>query len=221
MKKIYAVAKGRQTGLFTTWAECAKSVNGFVNAKYKGFADTDSARAWLAENLVNIPANAVSPKHSVAETKDNDEDAADFIVYTDGSCLKNPGAGGWATVIIDKATGEITEMSDGEKLTTNNRMEMSAAINALERTPEGANILLYTDSQYLKNAFTKYWLRNWKRNGWKTSAGEAVKNRELWQKLDKLTAARQIKFRWVKGHAGNKFNERCDELARNEAAKLN
>ena len=209
MKKIYAVADGRQTGLFNSWAECEKAVRGYPGAKFKGFADKQSALAWLKGFSSDQSAATVIPPND-----------ADYVIFTDGSCLKNPGAGGWAAIIIEAATGKTHELKGGEANTTNNRMEMSAAVNALAATAENARIILYTDSQYLKNAFTKYWLKNWKKNGWQTSAGEPVKNRELWERLDALVITRRIDFRWVKGHAGNNFNERCDELARSEAAKF-
>ena len=143
----------------------------------------------------------------------------DYIVYTDGSCLGNPGAGGWANIIVDCSSGEIIERSGGEKQTTNNRMEMTAAIVALSEVAENTTVELYTDSQYLKNAFTKGWLTNWKRNGWLTAQRKPVLNQDLWRKLDKLMSTREVEFQWVKGHAGNKYNERCDEMARGEATK--
>ena len=146
--------------------------------------------------------------------------SADFVIYTDGSCLKNPGAGGWAAIIIDCETGEVIELHDGTGQTTNNRMEMTAAISALGKVPSNSTVELYTDSQYLKNAFTKGWIVNWKRNGWRTANGKAVLNQDLWLKLDKLMSSREVNLKWVKGHAGLNYNERCDELARSEAAKF-
>ena len=145
---------------------------------------------------------------------------ADFIIYTDGSCLKNPGAGGWAAVIVDCETGEIREIFGGESQTTNNRMEMTAAITALNETPTNSKVEVYTDSQYLQNAFTKGWINNWKRNGWKTANGKDVLNQDLWLKLDKLMNLREVNLNWVKSHAGISYNERCDELARGEAEKF-
>ena len=137
-------------------------------------------------------------------------------IYTDGSCLGNPGAGGYAAIIIDE-TGNRVEITGGEKLTTNNRMELTAAIVALEKISAGEFAEIFTDSNYLKNAFVQGWLINWKRRGWKTAARTPVLNKDLWLKLDALISARRVRFNWVKGHAGNKFNERCDELARAEA----
>ncbi|MBR0290187.1 MAG: ribonuclease HI [Selenomonadaceae bacterium] len=140
-------------------------------------------------------------------------------IYTDGSCLGNPGAGGWAAVIVDEKNHR-EEIFGGEEHTTNNRMELTAAICALEKISAGEQVELFTDSNYLKNAFTNGWLVNWKRNGWKTATKNPVLNKDLWQKLDELISTHTVKFNWVKGHAGNIFNERCDELARTTAEKF-
>ena len=140
-------------------------------------------------------------------------------IHTDGSCLGNPGAGGWAAVIVDE-NNHRKEIFGGEEHTTNNRMELTAAIRALEKISSGARVELFTDSSYLKNAFTNGWLAKWKRNGWKTSTKSPVLNQDLWQELDELISTRAVKFNWVKGHAGNFFNERCDELARTAAGKF-
>ena len=139
-------------------------------------------------------------------------------IHTDGSCLGNPGAGGWAAVIVDG--GKPEEIFGGEAQTTNNRMELTAAIRALEKIPAGVRVQLFTDSSYLKNAFTNGWLVKWKRNGWKTATKSPVLNKDLWLQLDELISARVVNFNWVKGHAGNFFNERCDELARTCAVKI-
>lgn len=136
-------------------------------------------------------------------------------IYTDGSCLGNPGAGGWAAVIVDENTRE--EIFGGEVHTTNNRMELTAAIAALNKIPAGSSVELFTDSSYLKNAFTNGWLAKWKKNGWNRGR---VLNRDLWLLLDALVSARNVKFNWVKGHAGDVFNERCDELARRTAERF-
>lgn len=140
-------------------------------------------------------------------------------IHTDGSCLGNPGAGGWAAVIVDEQN-KRKEIFGGAEHTTNNRMELTAAIRALEKISEGGRVELFTDSSYLKNAFTNGWLDNWKRNGWRTSTKGNVLNQDLWRELDELISTRAVKFNWVKGHAGNVFNERCDELARTTAAKF-
>ena len=140
-------------------------------------------------------------------------------IYTDGSCLGNPGAGGWAAVIVDERNHR-EEIYGGAEHTTNNRMELTAAIKALEKISAGASVELFTDSNYLKNAFTNGWLVKWKSNGWRTATKNPVLNQDLWQELDALISSRTVKFNWVKGHAGNYFNERCDELAHSTAQKF-
>ena len=212
-KKFYAVKRGRKTGLYTVWAECAAQVKGFQGAVYKGFMTEDEARAWLG----GADARTEQPR-AAAEMAAPSAPDADYIIHTDGSCLRNPGgAGGWAAVIETAATGAVEEKSGGDPETTNNRMELTAALMALSAVPEGARVALYTDSQYLKNAFTKFWLPAWKKRGWKKADGEPVLNQDLWVQLDAAFAARQVQFHWVKGHAGNPRNERCDALARAEA----
>lgn len=139
-----------------------------------------------------------------------------YKIYTDGSCIGNPGAGGYAAVFVDE-TGIRAEISGGEALTTNNRMELTAAIIALKKISADDFAEIFTDSQYLKNAFEQSWLLKWKSNGWKTSSKKPVLNRDLWLELDALISSRHVKFNWIRGHAGNFFNERCDALARAEA----
>lgn len=215
-KKFYAVKRGRKTGLYTVWAECAAQVKGFQGAVYKGFMTEEEARAWLG----GADARAEQPRVAAEMAAPSAPDA-DYIIHTDGSCLRNPGgAGGWAAVIETAATGAVEEKSGGAPETTNNRMELTAALMALSAVPEGARVALYTDSQYLKNAFTKFWLPAWKKRGWKKADGEPVLNQDLWVQLDAAFAARQVQFHWVKGHAGNPRNERCDALARAEAEKF-
>jgi ribonuclease HI len=138
-------------------------------------------------------------------------------IYTDGSCLGNPGAGGWAAILLYQHRNGKTstlELSGAEANTTNNRMELQAAIAALEALKTECTVTLYTDSQYLRKAFEDGWLENWQRNGWKTKDKQPVKNQELWQNLLQLEQQHEIRWAWVKGHAGHEFNERCDQLAR-------
>lgn len=222
-KKYYAVKRGRKTGIFTVWAECSAQVQGFQGAVYKGFMTEAEARDWLAgaggASLANTGAVRTEQKSTAPASAEPID--ADYIIHTDGSCLRNPGgAGGWAAVIETVATGAVTERSGGNPETTNNRMELTAALEAMNAVPAGARIALYTDSQYLKNAFTKFWLPAWKKRGWKKADGEPVLNQDLWMQIDAAFAVRRVQFHWVKGHAGNARNERCDELARAEAEKF-
>ena len=147
--------------------------------------------------------------------------AAVEAIYTDGACSGNPGPGGWGTR-IEFADGQVHELGGRDTDTTNNRMEMQAAIAALDFLTKSEDtsspVTLHTDSEYLKNGITK-WIKGWKRKGWKTSAGKAVLNKDLWQQLDQLTQAltdtgTAVDWRYVRGHAGNPGNERCDEIAR-------
>ncbi len=138
-------------------------------------------------------------------------------IHTDGGCEPNPGPGGWAAVL--EMGGDVRELSGGALATTNNRMEMQAAIEALRALPEPSRVELFTDSQYLRKGVCE-WLKGWKARGWKTAERQPGKNQDLWQQLDALVAGHTIHWRWLKGHAGHKFNERCDELAGAEIAKV-
>jgi len=138
-------------------------------------------------------------------------------VHTDGACSGNPGPGGWAAIL--RWEGRERELSGGEALTTNNRMELMAAIAALEALKRPARVHLYTDSQYLRQGITE-WLRGWKARGWLTADKKPVKNKDLWERLDVANARHTVEWRWLKGHAGHELNERADELARQEVAAL-
>lgn len=139
----------------------------------------------------------------------------EVTIYTDGACSGNPGPGGWGAVLFYQ--DHKKEISGFSAVSTNNIMELTAAIEALKLLKKKCNIQLYTDSKYLIDGITN-WIFNWERNNWRTAAKQPVKNKELWQELQKLTALHQIKWIWVKGHNDNEFNERCDQLAR-EAIK--
>ncbi|HVW92428.1 MAG TPA: ribonuclease HI [Devosia sp.] len=132
------------------------------------------------------------------------------IIHTDGACSGNPGPGGWGAVL--QYGGHVKELKGGEALTTNNRMELTAAIQALNALKRPCQIELHTDSQYVKDGLTK-WIHGWKRNGWKTADKKPVKNAELWQALDEAVSRHSIDWHWVKGHNGDEFNERADQLA--------
>ena len=132
-------------------------------------------------------------------------------LYTDGACRGNPGAGGWGAILVFK--GKEKELSGGEPQTTNNRMELMAAIAGMEALKEPCEIVLTSDSKYLTDAINKGWLESWKRNGWRKSNKSAVLNVELWQRIDELISVHRVSFVWVQGHAGHPYNERCDTLA--------
>src|SRR5262245_40387855 len=133
------------------------------------------------------------------------------VIHTDGACSGNPGPGGWGAIV--RHGEKITEMNGGEASTTNNRMELFAAISALESLPDGTPAELHTDSEYLRNGITQ-WLAKWKQNGWRTSDRKQVKNVDLWQRLEAAAQRHQVEWHWVRGHFGHDENERADELAR-------
>jgi ribonuclease HI len=137
--------------------------------------------------------------------------------HTDGACLGNPGPGGWAALL--RAGGVERELSGGEPDTTNNRMELMAAIAALEALTRPCKVVLHTDSQYVQKGISE-WIPSWVRRGWRTAAGAAVKNQDLWQRLQAAQASHEVEWRWVRGHAGNIDNERVDLLARAAAVAV-
>lgn len=145
-------------------------------------------------------------------------DNINYIIYTDGACLGNPGKGGWAAIIIEP-TGE-KEIVGCERSTTNNRMELKAVIEALKEIEANSQISLFSDSKYVIDGITK-WIKNWKINDWKTTNKKEIKNLDLWMDLDKLTSKFKITWNWVKAHSTNEYNNKVDRLARNEAEKIN
>ncbi|WDP89158.1 MAG: ribonuclease HI [Desulfobacter sp.] len=216
--KFYAVAKGRQTGIFTTWAEAERQVKGFAGARFKSFKTEKEALAFLDNPVygggrkAGQPQKPAKPKAPAAPETYSDDT---IVVYTDGGAIGNPGPGGYGVVFKDGK-----ELCGGFNRTTNNRMELLAVIKALEAL-EGtiAPIVLHSDSRYVINGITKGWARGWKKRGWKKSNGEPALNPDLWARLLDLLPGLDIKFKWVKGHAGNPLNEACDHLANSTARK--
>ena len=135
-------------------------------------------------------------------------------IYTDGSCLGNPGNGGWAAIIIDDK--KKIQIKGSKKDTTNNQMELIAPIKALKKIPKGSNVQIFTDSKYVKSGITE-WINNWKKNGWKTASKQPVKNKDLWTELDQMTNEFQIKWSWVKGHSTDVLNNEVDLIAKEAA----
>ena len=146
--------------------------------------------------------------------------SVELRAYTDGACSGNPGPGGWGVLLVASKGGEVVrerEMTGGEAQTTNNRMELTAAISALEALERRSAVTLVTDSTYVRDGLTK-WIHGWKRNGWRTAAKKPVKNEDLWRRLDEAAARHDVTWEWVKGHAGHEENERADKLARDGMA---
>ncbi len=140
----------------------------------------------------------------------------DLFAYTDGACSGNPGPGGWGVLMLARDAGAVVKertLQGGEAMTTNNRMELMAAISALEALARPTEITVVTDSAYVKNGITE-WMFGWKKKGWRTSGNQPVKNEDLWRRLDAAQARHKVRWTWIKGHAGHAENERADELAR-------
>jgi len=144
-------------------------------------------------------------------------DTSDIVIYTDGACSGNPGPGGWGALL--SWNGHEKELFGGERDTTNNRMELMAAIKALESLKRTGPIALYTDSTYVCDGITK-WIHGWKRNGWRTAAKKPVKNEDLWKRLEAALVGHDVEWHWVKGHAGHPGNERADQLARDGVLQI-
>ncbi|KAA2244215.1 ribonuclease HI [Salinarimonas soli] len=138
-------------------------------------------------------------------------------IYTDGACSGNPGPGGWGALLLFK--GKERELSGGEPVTTNNRMELMAAISALEALSRACTVDVYTDSQYVRQGITQ-WLKGWKANGWRTASRDPVKNEDLWRRLDEARNRHEVRWHWVKGHADNALNNRVDALARSAITQM-
>jgi len=152
-----------------------------------------------------------------AMTTDSATTAVTVHIHTDGACLGNPGPGGWGALL--RCQGREREVSGGDPATTNNRMELMGAIMALETLTAPSTVILYTDSQYVRQGITE-WMKNWVRRGWKTAGGDPVKNRDLWERLHAACQQHTIDWRWVKGHSGDPHNERVDVLARDAAIRV-
>jgi len=221
-KKFYAVRNGREPGIYRTWAECKEQVDGYANAQYKGFSSLEDARAYLGYAATGKPD---ADKKTTKSGSSDDEARArqilktsdglkHVVIYTDGACLGNPGRGGYGVVLLHD--DKRKEFSHGFRLTTNNRMEILACIVGLQALKGPCAVTLYSDSQYVINSMSKGWARRWQKNNWKRK-DQKVPNADLWQKMLELCDEHEVKFNWVRGHAGNKENERCDQLARQSA----
>ena len=248
-KRFYAVAAGRKPGIYTRWFGpdgAEEQVRGFSGARYKGFATLAEAKKWLEglaspgvseeqrdaahqprgseEAAKSAERNSErksppSPGKAVPSRRPKDR-AARILVFTDGGSIDNPGPGGYGAVIL-KGDDRI-EISGGFRRTTNNRMELMGCIAALSRIePPGQRVLVRTDSRYVVDGITKGWAARWRRNGWMRNPDEPAENSDLWEKLLDLVERHDVRFEWIRGHAGHAENERCDALARAEAAKRN
>lgn len=228
-KKYYAVAVGKVRGIYTQWfgrGGAEEQVRGYPGAVYKGFDTLAEAKVFLDNNRgkkgKTRAVEKKSPNRGQAAAgagRTRLPKAGQITIYTDGGALNNPGPGGYGVVIASGA--EITELSGGFRLTTNNRMELLACITGLRAIEKPAAIRLFSDSQYVVNGITKGWAVKWKANGWMRTKTEPAINPDLWDDLLALCEKHAVEFCWVKGHAGIAGNERCDELATAAALKHN
>ena len=211
--KYYAVIRGYQPGIYTAWygpGGAEEQVLGYAGAIFKGFVTVEEARRWLGSPAVKS-RKASGRVQAAAEPAAPPSSPGQIIIYTDGGCTGNPGPGGYGAVIIDGDSR--SELTQGFRRTTNNRMELMACIAALDCLEPPADAILHSDSRYVVNGISKGWARKWRANGWMRTKSEAAENADLWAKLLDLCDRHRVRFVWVHGHAGNRENERCDRLA--------
>jgi ribonuclease HI len=231
-KQIYVVVKGRQPGIYTEWfgdEGAAAQVSGFEDALFKGFHRREDAAAWLRHIQEEQSDLELAPELfdllAHAEAKREEESPEDVLrggkvlIYTDGGAIGNPGPGGYGAVL--RYNDHRRELSGGYRLTTNNRMELMACIKALEALKFECSVVLYSDSRYVVDGITEGWAERWRANGWWRNEQEKAENADLWARLLDLCDVHEVEFRWVKGHAGNPDNERCDQLAQQAARQAN
>ncbi|MFC2029387.1 ribonuclease HI [Chloroflexota bacterium] len=222
-KQYYIVVHGRQHGIYSNWfghGGAAEQVEGFPDAIYRGFYDREEAIEWLGtfgwDTLASLAPDLLdllesSPPPPQSEGPEELLAAGKVLIYTDGGAISNPGPGGYGVVLRFK--GRRKELAGGFRLTTNNRMELRACIEGLRALRHECSVVLFSDSSYVVNGMTKGWAERWQVDGWKLSSGQSVKNAGLWRKLLEQCQKHDVEFRWVRGHSGNRDNERCDQLA--------
>ena len=225
-KSYYAVARGRETGIYEEWSgegAAEEQVKGFRGALYKGFHTQDDAKKWLRQHGgVHQPASKHQPgqaevEHTIAnagkggKSSSASRRAGGVRIYTDGGAIVNPGPGGYGVVILDGKRRK--ELSGGRRRTTNNRMELMACLEGLKAAKK-RSVVIYSDSRYVINGIEKGWARRWRANGWMRNKTQSAENADLWAELLEQCDIHDVGWVWVKGHAGNRENERCDQLAR-------
>jgi ribonuclease HI len=212
-KKYYAVNRGYRPGIYSAWygpGGAEEQVRGYAGALYKGFVTEEEAQRWLESPAVKT-RKASGSAQATAEPAAPAASPGQIVIYTDGGCSGNPGPGGYGAVIIDGKSR--SELAQGFRRTTNNRMELLACIAALDTLEAPADVILHSDSRYVVNGISKGWARKWRANGWMRTKSEETVNADLWAKLLDLCDRHRVRFVWVHGHAGNRENERCDRLA--------
>ncbi|OEU51188.1 MAG: ribonuclease HI [Desulfobacterales bacterium C00003060] len=225
-KKYYAVAQGRKPGIYDKWygedgAEV--QVSGFPKAIYKGHRSIKDAEKWLKGfGGTQPPARSeIIRSKPTATPRDRNPmispGGGRVVVYTDGGCIRNPGPGGYG--VVQLRGNHRQEFSGGFRLTTNNRMELMACIVGIRTLKRKSSVSVYSDSRYVVNGITKGWAKRWRSNGWMRNRTDLALNADLWAQLLDLCDSHSVGFVWVKGHAGNLENERCDKLATQAASQ--
>jgi ribonuclease HI len=222
-KQYYIVVHGQRPGVYRQWFGedgAAEQVEGLPDAIFRGFHTREEAMEWLGqfsrERLASLAPNLLelvesSPPPSRSEGPRALLEAGKILIYTDGGALDNPGPGGYGVVLRSKEHKK--ELSGGFRWTTNNRMELLACIKGLQALKYRSSVVLFSDSKYVVNGMTQGWAERWQANGWKLTTGGDVKNADLWRQLVELCQQHDVEFRWIRGHSGNRDNERCDQLA--------
>ncbi len=242
-KKYYAVAEGHKPGIYDRWyGENGAKINidGFSNAVFKKFSTLEDAKSWLIKytgkmdsspdigeksfldaqknDPLNMLALTVPEKADGSSSQKKSNSSSDMvIIYTDGGCIRNPGPGGFGAVL--KFKDYRKEISGGFRKTTNNRMELMACIESLKALKKKCRVTIFSDSKYVVNSIEKGWVYRWRSNGWMRTRTEPAENVDLWEQLLDFCDRHHVEFKWVKGHAGNPENERCDQLAKENASK--
>ena len=212
-KNYYAVAVGRDAGIYMDWygnKGAEAQVKGFPGAMFKGFATKQEAEAFMDEYSGQEPLQHKGLQISM-EKLPKSKPKGWITIYTDGGAINNPGPGGYGVVIIEG--NQRKELSRGYRMTTNNRMELKACIVGLKAIKKPALIILYSDSKYVVDGMAKGWAKRWQRNGWMRTKTDRALNSDLWEQLLALSNFHQVRFKWIKGHAGHPENEKCDRLA--------
>lgn len=200
----YAVKRGRRPGIYKTWEECFSEVNRYPQAKFKGFRTLREAKAFMH-------APEPEPHRAASSIRRDDSSQKIVTIYTDGGCIGNPGPGGYGVVML--YGNRRKELTGGFRRTTNNRMEMMAAIVGLQTLKRPCRVVVYTDSQYLVDSIKKGWAKRWRKRGWMRWNDERAANADLWAQLLDLCDQHDVTFKWIRSHAGTEENERCDQLA--------
>ena len=222
-KQYYVVVHGKRPGNYHRWFGqdgAAEQVEGFPEAVFRGFHTREEALQWL-EQLDKVTLATLAPSllellESLPRTPRPEGprallEAGKVLIHTDGGAIDNPGPGGYGVILRYK--GNRKELCGGFRLTTNNRMELLACIAGLNALKRRCSVVLYSDSKYVVNGMTHSWAEGWQARGWKLTNGQRVKNADLWMQLVELCSAHDVEFRWVRGHTGNRDNERSDQLA--------